>query len=301
MRAPEFEAYLFEAKQRPEFWRLLGGVILIVVLSVTWGLMSIAGLALSVVGSVENPSFGLGRAMAAVQSLAIPDQPGEVVFLLSTFLGILLATFLATAAFHFRGPGTLFGEWSEWRRGFLISFSILVPVYVVLLGIAFSVEEATPNLAPRVWLAWLPLALPMLFIQITAEEVLFRGYLQQQLAARFAARWIWFWIPAVMFSLLHWSPDAGGNLPLILLSTLTFGLVAADLTERTGSLGAAMGLHFGNNMMALFFIVPEGSITGLALYTSPLALGETGINSLAMAMQVPVLLGVWWLTVRALE
>ena len=35
------------------------------------------------------------------------------------------------------------------------------------------------------WAAWLPLVLPALLVQTAAEEIAFRGYLMQGLAARF--------------------------------------------------------------------------------------------------------------------
>jgi uncharacterized protein len=44
----------------------------------------------------------------------------------------------------------------------------------------------------------------------------------------------------------------------------TFGLIAADLTARTGSIGAAWGFHFANNTMAITILATDGTITGLS-------------------------------------
>jgi len=148
---------------------------------------------------------------------------------------------------------------------------------------------------------FLPLTVAFIFLQTGAEELFFRGYLQQQLAARFAARWIWMWIPSAVFALLHWSPDAGGNLPLVLMSALVFGLAAADLTERTGSLGAAMGLHLGNNFIAIAVVSLGDTISGLSLFINPGSLSDTGWQSVSIAGAILLLLVVWGITVRLLD
>jgi hypothetical protein len=177
----------------------------------------------------------------------------------------------------------------------------VVLIYAPLLALAFWLDPPVPGLPLARWLILLPLALPLLFLQIAAEELLFRGYLQQQLAARFAWRVVWFWGPAVIFALLHASPQAGANLPLVLIAALTFGLIAADLSERTGSLGAAMGLHFANNFFGIFVLATQGTITGMALHVTTTPQSETGLQSLSMGASIPVLLLAWGLTRRLLR
>ena len=55
-----------------------------------------------------------------------------------------------------------------------------------------------------------------------------------------------------------------------------FGLLAADLTARTGSLGAAIGFHFGTNFSALFLTGLYGNLDGLALYNLVIDTTDTG-------------------------
>jgi hypothetical protein len=296
MRAPEFEASLHDAALYPQLWRLLLGAGLALLMWVSVSVL-IVGAAVAVVAGREG-AFGI---MPFVNGLASPDTPGKVVLLLATFAGLMLGAVVAAAALHFRGPGSLLGPWSEWRRGFLTALAVLVPIYGVLMGISILFGEPVRNLELARWAALLPLALPFLFLQIAAEELFFRGYLQQQLAVRFRARWVWFWIPAVIFAVLHTNPTAGPNLPLVLLAALTFGLVAADLTERTGSLGAAMGVHLGNNFFGIFVLATADTITGLSLYVSQVDLGETGAQSLSMAGATILLLIVWGILVKLLD
>ncbi|MEO0831270.1 MAG: type II CAAX endopeptidase family protein, partial [Pseudomonadota bacterium] len=278
MRRPEFEAYLAEAKLYPELWRLALGILLIFLQTLAFSILVIA-IYVGVVVAQAGPN-ALFEILPAINAITRPDTPVVVVTLLATFLGFFLAPILAAGALHFRGPGTLFGDGAEWLRGFLVSLTVVLVIFGAFTALGATMEKPVQNLDFDTWLFWLPFALPLLFVQIGAEELVFRGYLQQQLAARFQSRVIWMWIPSVVFALLHFSPEAGGNLPLILLSTLTFALAAADLTERTGALGAAMGMHFGNNFLGIFIVSIGETITGLSLYVTPTDIGETGLQSI---------------------
>ena len=296
MRDPEFEASLHDAALYPSLWRLVLGAALALFLWLATSLV-IVGAATAVVAAREG-ALGI---MPFVTGLASPDTPGKVILLLSTFVGLFVGSIVAAAALHFRGPASLFGPAGAWWRGFAVSLTVILPIYGVLSGASILFGGVEGNLAFGRWLILLPLALPFLFVQIAAEELFFRGYLQQQLAVRFRARAVWMWLPSVIFALLHVSPEAGDNLPLVLLATLTFALVAADLTERTGALGAAMGLHLGNNFFGLFIVSTGETITGLSLFRAPVEIGQAGPQSLSMAGAVLVMLVVWGITVRLLD
>lgn len=292
MRYPEFEAMIRPARLYREFWRFLLG--LLVVAFVYVGGIAVLLLAL----------FAIARPMdfpALLQQIAEPTTPGPALILLASFAAMLLGPILAAAACHFRGPGTLFGPWSELRRGFLIALAVTLPIYGIVLFVGLNLGDVGENLGWAEWVGWLPWALPLLLLQITAEEVLFRGYIQQQLAARFAARWVWMVLPALIFAAGHWTPQAGAAAWLTVAATFLFGLIAADLTARTGSLGAAMGLHFVNNVSSLLVISSPGSITGLSRWVTAFGLGENGTSYVALCLDIVMLILVWRLLVRVLD
>jgi len=284
MRAPEFAAYVRPAKLYPELWRLGLGLLLIL-----FCLLGTTTIMLVVLYPIIGPLNYFGWVMGLSQ----PDTPAKVLFLLGTFFGMALGPVLAASACHFRGPGTLFGPAGETLRGFFLTLAVLAPLYAVGLGISWMIAPPTPNLPLSAWLGWLPLALPMVLLQVSAEELLFRGYLQQQLAARFAARWVWMGLPALIFAALHYNPQAGVNAWLIIAVTLGFALIAADLTERTGSLGAAIGLHFANNVFAMLVLSVQGTITGLALYLTSYGVGDAGMLPLGLAVDLGMLFVIW--------
>ena len=102
-------------------------------------------------------------------------------------------------------------------------------------------------------------------MQTAAEELAFRGYLLQGLAARFRSRLLWWGAPALLFGLLHWSPREGW--PAV-LAAAALGLILADVTARSGNLSAAIGLHFANNAVALLVVAMPSPLAGLSLFVA---------------------------------
>ena len=121
------------------------------------------------------------------------------------------------------------------------------------------------------WLLTLPLALTVLLIQTGAEEAFYRGYLQQQLAARFDRPWIWLTLPNLMFAIAHWDNGATQTESWqYVIWAFCFGLAASDLTARSGTLAPAIGLHLANNAYAFLLYGHQGGPdSGLALFLFP--------------------------------
>jgi len=184
----------------------------------------------------------------------------------------------------------------------VLAVAVAGAIYGVTVGGWFVIFDATPGLDLSVWLAFLPLTLAGLLLQTGAEELVFRGYLQQQLAARFRSPVMWMILPAVIFGLVHYDPlTAGDNLWLIIASVTLFALVAADLTVVTGSLGAAWGFHFVNNFFAVGFIAVEGTLPGLALFVTPYAADDTGILRLLILADLATMAIAWAVLRRILR
>ena len=157
-----------------------------------------------------------------------------------------------------------------------------------------------PSLAA--WASWLPLALPALLVQTAAEEIAFRGFLMQGLAARFRSPLVWFLLPAFLFGLLHWNGESGvRNAWLMVAAATVIGLVLADVTVRTGDLSAAMGLHFANNVFAVLVLAPSVPLlSDLALWVVALDPGSVDA-AWSIAFDTGVTLAAWaaWRAFRA--
>jgi membrane protease YdiL (CAAX protease family) len=289
---PAFDRFVAPARKRPQLWRLVAGLVLAIAIYVLWTVAVIVG-AWFLFGRDTDP-------LIWAQTLVEADSPVGTLVLLATFLGMALGPMAAARLLHGRRPGTLFGPRVRTLRDFVLAAGIVFAVLGSAL-VLWAVEyDAVVNLPLSVWAMVLPLTLLGLLVQTGAEEVLFRGYMQSQLAARFRSPLVWLVVPSLLFGIVHFDAvTAGDNVWMVVGSASVFGLIAADLTARTGSIGAAWGFHFANNVMAIAIISTDGTITGLARWVTPYTLAEYDASAPAILMDVAMLVVAWWLVRRA--
>lgn len=188
--------------------------------------------------------------------------------------GIILVLFhFLSVIVHRRGVETMFGPldetWEDFKRSLwvvgLAAVAIhIAPPFIDRSDLAFSRDLP-------VWLIWLVPGIIAITIQATTEEVIYRGYLQQQVAVYMPNKIAWMGIPSVLFGISHYWNGYGPSEGVFFVIWATFlGLACADLTNRSGNIGAAIGLHTANNLYATLFVAVEGwSGSGLALYLFP--------------------------------
>lgn len=276
------------AQGRRELWRLLLGLI-VVVLVYAAGIAIIFGVLIAVSG-MEGANVWMGR-------MATAETPTATLLVLSTFIGMAVGPMLAARLVHRRAMATLFGPRARLLRHFTIAAAICAVLNALTALIPSSVSP-TANLDLALWASFLPLALVGILVQTGAEELLFRGYIQSQLAARFSTPLVWMILPSALFAVLHFQPAVmGENAWLVVAAVFLFALCAADLTARTGTIGAAWGFHFANNAVAILFLALEGPLSGLALYTVPI--GSIPAQDLRpMLLSGMVVTVIIWLAIR---
>ncbi len=289
---PDFERFVDPARPRAEIWRTLAGLCLIALIYGGITLAIIFGYAFLAGG--DDP-------LAAAAGFASPTKPIQMFVLLATFSGMAIGTWLVARFLHKRRFHTLLGPRARVLPDFLKTAVTTGFIYSLTVAIWFVLYDAVPNLTFGIWLVLLPIGVIGLLIQTLSEELIFRGYLQQQLAARFSSALIWMLVPSILFGLAHYDPDTSGkNLWLILLATGLFGFIAADLTARTGSLGAAWGLHFANNFFAVLIIAVDGTLPGLALFLTPYG-ADNPIMQRLIWLDMGTLLITWLILRRVLR
>ncbi|MDF1727913.1 MAG: CPBP family intramembrane metalloprotease [Sulfitobacter sp.] len=281
------EVFVAPARKRPQIWRVVSGTIL-------------AGFAYVALSQVYFTTlYGL-LGPAEQQALFTGDTVLSMFFLLGSFGFMTLGAALAARLLHSRSFGSLLGP----RAAFLPQFRRVV---IVLAGLGIVIAllppwdmgaPYVPNLPLGTWLLVLPASLLGVLVQVSAEEIFFRGYLQQQLAARFTSPLVWMILPSVLFAVGHYSPsEAGPNAWIVVVWAGLFGLLMADLTARSGSLGPAIAVHFVNNVSAILIVSLPDSLSGLALYLTPFGMDDWE----ALRPWLPVdfaLMLVGWLAAR---
>lgn len=284
--SPAWQSQKLAARPTAQLWRIVLGLLVIGTTYFLW--MVATGIALWLV----TGSAGFEAELARIGAGA---DPGALVLLLSTFLGGWLGVWLTLRLLHRRPLGAAFGRAPVVLRDFVAGVAAMVLVgggLTLAMTPMLPALVLTPDLAG--WLWFLPLALLGVLIQTGAEEAVFRGYLQQHLAARFASPLAWLGGPTLLFGLAHFNPEgAGSNVWLVVAATGLFGLIAGDLTARSGSLGFAWGLHFANNVLALLLVSVSGSLDGMALLQLPEgALPDALLRPLLLA-DMALMVAVW--------
>jgi len=262
---PRFDAFVAPARRYPQLWRLIAGIVV--------GIVFYLGFVLGLILLATRAGLDPARALSG------DGSPLESSLLLFSFAGMSGGVLLAARLFHKRGWASLVGpDLVEAWRYFRLSSTIVFAIMIGWTALGIWDSPPTPNLPFGIWLVWLPSSLILVLLQTGSEELVFRGYLQQQLAARFRSRWIWWLVPSALFGLAHLDREVmGPNAWLVVADTFLIGLVAADLTARTGNLGAAIGLHFTNNAMVLLFVAMQGNLSGLSLNVTTFSLADTAM------------------------
>jgi uncharacterized protein len=123
---------------------------------------------------------------------------------------------------------------------------------------------------PETFFPYMILALLLVPIQTSTEELLFRGYLTQWVGYLTKGIILPLLLPAIIFGLLH-----SFNLEMqmydygiLILFYVLMGLLLAWITIRSRGLEFALGLHFANNLYAsLITTYPGSSLNSPALFS----------------------------------
>lgn len=276
------------ALQRAQIWRTLLGFVTI--------------MAIWLVGTFAILNLAARLSNRPLYQLAGAGDFGAAAAFFLTFAGFHIGLLLVLPILHRRGYASLFGptcrlNLRHFGFGVAITLVLAMGLYSLMLvehlvlpeGVAPEVTLSQP-VAP--WFISLVPALALILFQTFAEEAVFRGYLLQQLRARFRSVWVWAILPSLAFGALHFDANSFGliNASAYVLNATVMGTLAALVTLRTGNLGAAAGLHFGNNA-ALVLIGIGGNLDGFSLwlvqmdlqggYTTYSILTQTGAMLLA--------------------
>jgi membrane protease YdiL (CAAX protease family) len=256
MSDPPFHQWVAAAAPRDQTWRTLLGCLIILIVWTAWSL-AVSALTASV-GLVDLGRFS-GDGSSKAVSPAYSESAMLLAIVMATFGGLWLGLWVALRVLHRRSVSSVFAHDRGVRLGQFGAGAGLALVYLTLglgLSVAAGNAPARSEVEPELWLAGLlPLAC-LILIQSAGEEVVFRGYLPQQLASRWRHPLIWGLLPALLFGLAHGLNGAAGDvfsLYYITAATL-MGLVMMAMVWRTGSLAASVGFHFVNNIGALLTV-----------------------------------------------
>lgn len=252
--------------------------------------------------------FGVGFFLNGMPGVDLNQgsQATLIVFLVS-FIPIWLATGTVTRViFGFSLPN-LYGrsgkiQWSDFCVAFLFIF-LFTLVLELLVFAATWLMGAPPymrNAAVPVmdWLIYLLPFIGLIFLQIGAEELFFRGYFLRLIYSREASLFWAVYVPSFLFGMAHLDPITYGfNSVIYVLNTTVTGVILCFITLWQGNIAMAMGIHFAVNTFAILIIgqgdTPIGS--GAALWLSSIApkSAALGVSMITITVIEIVLYSIW--------
>ncbi|MEQ9693152.1 CPBP family intramembrane glutamic endopeptidase [Shimia sp. SDUM112013] len=277
------EVLLAPARPTAQPARLVGGVILTVAGFMAMNVMFYQILQQTPLWDELRPAFSDGTDYRAIW------------IMLGNFALLLSALGIAMQMVHNRPLLALLGP----RKLFLFDarrvLRRVMPLFLLVFLIPSPAGLAPDwNMALAQWLILVPFTLPLILLQVGTEELLFRGYLQTHLAARFRSPLVWMVLPSGLFAYLHYDPETfGPNAVAMAGLTGLFALAAADLTARAGNLGPAVALHFVNNVFAILITGMDGYWDGLALFTLPFDPSDVETVRQGLMLEALVILCGW--------
>jgi uncharacterized protein len=273
------QAYLDLSRQgRNDWWRHVIAVILILFMWQVLGALPGVVVTIWDMISVGQP------AAKSIAGLAGTPVGFVALMLASVFFmgGIYLATrFILRRPFHSLLTPARSISWPRLFQGFGVWF-LLVALMSVTEALFFP-GRYDWTLDLRRFIPFAFLALILVPIQTSAEELFFRAYILQGIGHRLRNIWILCLISGVLFGLPHMlNPEASVNYPLLGLYYFAFGFSLAYITLRDGRLELALGAHAANNLFSVLFanytisVLPSPSLFTItvldAYYSVPAAL-----------------------------
>lgn len=266
-----------------EWWRYLLSLPAILVTWIVLGLIPV--LMLMVYLSLDgDPATGVSETgFAGVPILT------EFTALMLSFVPFFVATPLAVRFIHARPVKTLITSADRIRWGRVFTGAGVWMILAALISIIESLLHPgryVLTFQPSALLLFTLLALLMIPIQTSAEELFFRGYLLQWMGLRWKNKWFLAAINGVLFFLPHTAnPEMEVDSILIGLGYFVMGFFLAVMTMRDHGMELALGMHAGNNLFAaLFANYTVTSLPSPSLFTIQVLDPVFGLISLAAGL-----------------
>ena len=199
--------------------------------------------------------------ISPTEMFSILESNTILFFMLLPFAFILFGTLISARYLHDQPLKYLFTTRSsfDWRR---VAFSFLLFTFFYFLSLIIDLTISPENFVwsydPDRFFGLIIIALLIIPLQTTAEELLFRGYLLQGLGVAFKSRLAPFLITSITFGLLHSFNPEVSKLGYGLISTyIITGLFFGIMTLMDEGLELSIGFHAANNILIALLVTSE--------------------------------------------
>ena len=177
----------------------------------------------------------------------------------------------------------------DWKRiGFAFTAIVLLNFLVFVFSYYSNPSHFQWNFDPQAFAILFLIAIVLVPLQTSAEELFFRGYLMQGFGQVFKHRIFPLLITSLLFGFMHFgNPEIDKLGPLLMVSYVSMGFFFGIITLMDEGLELALGYHAGNNLLISLLVTSDWT----AFQTNSLFLDVSTPDVYMLAfMQLPMLL-----------
>ena len=177
----------------------------------------------------------------------------------------------------------------DWKRiGFAFTAIVLLNFLFFVFSYYSNPSHFQWNFDPQAFAILFLIAIVLVPLQTSAEELFFRGYLMQGFGQVFKHRIFPLLITSLLFGFMHFgNPEIDKLGPLLMVSYVSMGFFFGIITLMDEGLELVLGYHAGNNLLISLLVTADWT----AFQTNSLFLDVSTPDVYMLAfMQLPMLL-----------
>jgi membrane protease YdiL (CAAX protease family) len=250
-----------------DLWRYIIAIVIVLPLSTLLGSIPLA--LVGVLKGVESGSFDMADFQTAIETgnyeLIGMDSNTFLFVMLMQFVFVFLALIFIVRVLHKKRmlDITTARPRLDWSRiGF--GFGVWAAMLAIAEVVSYFLDPGNYvfQFEAKSFFILAVIALTLLPIQTSTEELVMRGYFMQGVSLISKHRWIPLVVTSLIFGLLHGSnPEvAKYGFWTVMPGYIGIGVALAIMTLMDDGLELALGVHAANNIFGALFVTFEGSV-----------------------------------------
>lgn len=240
------------------FWKYIVGSILIIIAS-TVGQIPLLIAVIYKLATTGKSFYNLDES----QIMTILDKNTTLFLMLLSFAAVFFVIPLIVKGLHNQKFKDLITSRNkiDWKRVFF-AFSIwaVFQIIVTIISYYVSPQDFTWNFQLQPFLILFVIAVCLIPLQTSAEELMFRGYLMQGFALLSKNKWFPLLMTSVIFGSLHFfNPEVAKMGNIVMIYYIGTGLFLGILTLMDEGTELALGFHAANNLITALLVTSEWS------------------------------------------
>ncbi|WP_339889434.1 type II CAAX endopeptidase family protein [uncultured Flavobacterium sp.] len=245
-------------KKGNDFWKYLVGSVFVILASF------IGQIPITIAALMKTLLAGKPLPTNEEDLYALFDSNALLFLMLISFVFAIFGLYFVVRKFHNQDFKEIITSRKkiDWKR-FFVAFSIwaIISISLILLSYFSGDSEIVLqfNLIPFLILS--AIALLLIPIQTSTEELVFRGYLMQGFYNLSKNKWFPLVMTSVIFGGMHWfNPEVAEMGPIIMVYYIGTGLFFGIITLMDEGTELALGFHASNNLISALLITADYSV-----------------------------------------